>query len=371
MFNVCVVGYGNMGSAVAHALKRRGKCNVLVCDKSAPARDLARANGHDQVFSEVPRVSHRVDWWLVCVETPAPNGEPNYSVLFGCLQEIQQTNRGRVAVLSTLYPGYPSQLEELMHVYQPVFLRAGNIDDSANDWANPGKTVIGAIREEHAADYLSGVLDGPQEPVTVTSVSSAAWAKMLHNAFMCLKITFANQALAVGARWIHVITALAENERGRLMTLSHTRPGPPFDGPCLPKDSAVMATKSGFWKRVDYENKTRATWLWYEALGLGHGKVAVVGCSFRPGYDDMRGSWLLPFLAGAGPDIVRIWDPNMPRHKWDLLARRDPVVLSLKPLVTETREELDAWAGEVRACVLYNTDNTKRLITLPFVDVYL
>ncbi|QPJ65329.1 MAG: nucleotide sugar dehydrogenase [Candidatus Nitrohelix vancouverensis] len=354
-YDLAMIGLGNMGISVLGAFLHRGKtCMGIDIDVSKlnalqSGKMIVRESGAAEIF-EKARNEKRLDYAtgidqiknakvvFISVQTPAKGNECDYSALSGVLRQIalQAAPDQAVIIGSTIFPG--GLADELLNelrdrpdirlIYEPVFLRAGY---GIEDYLRPGKLVLGIDDPDNPppeiAELLSQVVEA--EPKWV-SLQEAEWIKMVHNAWMCGKISFANEMGAlcdeykVDTNRIFDI-CFSENAQGRLMTLSHMKPGAPYSGPCLPKDATILGgilEKQGRpWMqsgsvlealRVSNENYIDAIVEQWLATGRETGKpLGLVGLTFRPGFDEMRGSLALPFIRRALAEglEVRGYDP--------------------------------------------------------------
>jgi UDPglucose 6-dehydrogenase len=193
------------------------------------------------------------------------------------------------------------------------------------------ETVISLYRHiENKRDELAGVAgiapvsDPPASQYFATNRTSAELIKVTANAFLALKISFANSiaklADATGADIKEVMDVVGADRRiGRAFLDA----GRGYGGGCFPKDVTGLissATKHG----VDLGIMTAASDLnetmpgyiankIYEQIGeLRSKKVAVLGLSFKSGTSDARkspGVKLANILSHAGA-TVRAYDPQ-------------------------------------------------------------
>ena len=225
---------------------------------------------------------------------------------------------------------------DLPLVYEPVFLRAGF---GIEDYLRPGKLVFGLEDPRRVPascrQLFASVVEA--EPRCVTW-EEAEWVKMVHNAWMGVKIAFANEidqlcrGFNADTRQVLKI-AFEETARGRLLTLSHMMPGPPYSGPCLPKDAAVLGglvastgprgcRRRGSVARLRASNERFVEALVEEWIGKGRASgqpLGIVGASFRPDFNEMRFSLALPFIRRAHDEglAVLAYDPLFDGIGWE------------------------------------------------------
>jgi UDPglucose 6-dehydrogenase len=163
-------------------------------------------------------------------------------------------------------------------------------------------------------------------PFLVTTLPTAQLVKVAANAFLATKVSFINAMAevceAVGADVVPLAQALSHDNRigGRFLV-----PGLGFGGGCLPKDIRAFGTTakelgvtsvSAWLDEVDRVNLRRRARMVDLALDLVAGSlegrsVCVLGCSFKPGSDDIRDSPALDVagsLHGLGARVT-VYDP--------------------------------------------------------------
>jgi UDPglucose 6-dehydrogenase len=274
-------------------------------------------------------------------------------------------------------------------------LRAGF---GIEDYTRPGKFLFGvedpARVPEPVRVHFGSVVEA--EPRFVTW-EEAEWIKMVHNAWMGVKICFANeidqlcQAYQADTRQV-LRVAFEENDRGRLMTLSHMMPGPPYSGPCLPKDAAVLggivAEHAPKWMQsegVCHALRT-SNERFIEALvdewitgGQDSGRpLGIVGTSFRPDFNEMRCSLALPFIRRAQSERLTVlgYDPafeGLGREDYLLACRGDKELEGLYDWVRYPLETVWRRAGAVLLNRRLSPTEIERVRGLPrpyVVDLY-
>ena len=394
--DVAVIGLGNMGVSVLCACLDRGlsgigidtdpaKTSELAAGRTVvPERDAELMLTRALAEGRLRTGRHAADAAtagvvFIAVQTPAKDQECDYTVLKSVLRDVADTApRGQVIVIgSTVFPGALAReilpalaaRPDLEVVYQPVFLRAGF---GIRDYQQPGKLVAGVRdpRRPHPAlqSLFSRVVE---ETPRYVRYEEAEWIKMVHNAWMCVKISFANEIGALcgeqGADADAVMDlSFREGPRGRLLTSSHMTPGPPYSGPCLPKDAQVLAGlldssrhrdwfQAGVCTALRTSNERQRDTLvrrWLDG-NRGSGRpLGIIGVAFRPEFNEVRGSLALDFFQAAraaGADVLA-YDPafeGIDRPAYELAARQDKAVAGLYESVRHPIERVWADTGAV------------------------
>ena len=209
----------------------------------------------------------------------------------------------------------------------PEFLREGS---AVRDFLEPDRIVIGADSARARSLLLELYKASVDCPIVLTSVTTAEFIKQAANAFLASKISFINvvsdlcDALDVDVTTVARAIGLDPRIGGHFL-----KAGLGFGGSCLPKDLSALINVAedhgvdvGMLREVERINNARierllakierALWV------LQHKVIAVLGVTFKPDTDDIRGApslTVVPWLRAAGADL-RIFDPaGMPKLK--------------------------------------------------------
>jgi UDPglucose 6-dehydrogenase len=323
---VAIVGAGYVGLALAAYLVQRGRSVFLV--EIDPERRGALANGELPIYEdgvdsvlipavrdaavvvtgELERALDATRMVFVAVGTPSgSDGQPDLDAVSTVVSELRtHAKPGTVVVLkSTVPPGtgrlFQDQLEgppyRLPVVSCPEFLREGS---ALHDMHFAARHVIGGDDEEATA-RVGAVVGSPGTPVIMTDSASSELIKYGSNAFLALKISFANElarlADRVGADIVSVLQGMGLDPR---IGAAGMQAGLGFGGCCLPKDVRALIgtaeyhnTAFGTLTAALHVNHTQRA-LFAEKIRhaldgrLAGRKVAILGLAFKPGTDDMR-----------------------------------------------------------------------------------
>lgn len=209
--------------------------------------------------------------------------------------------------------------------YNPEFLSEGNALEGT---LNPDRVVIGADEAESGSELLKfyKALYRTRNPKTlVTNSVNAELMKYANNAFLATKVSFINEVanLCSTVKGADVQVVARGLGMDRRIGASHLEAGIGYGGSCLPKDVAGMTRYAKAKRRrlrvveaasaansaqrqvvVDIARK--------KLRGLRGRNVALLGISFKPGTDDIRGSVsvaLVEDLLRAGCK-VKVYDPQ-------------------------------------------------------------
>jgi UDPglucose 6-dehydrogenase len=257
---------------------------------------------------------------FICVGTPARgDGEANLLAMERSATAIAHHARDGVVVVekSTVPAGTADRLRLALAregdslrfdvACNPEFLREGS---ALRDALEPDRIVIG-VESERAAVVLRRLYEPLTRngvPLIETDIKTAELAKAASNAFLALKISYAN-ALAricerLGADIRAVTDVMGADAR---IGGSFLAAGLGYGGYCFPKDVVILerlAARVGYdfpllreVDRLNHESVEATAAKIEEALwNLDEKRIAIFGLAFKPGTDDVR---LSPALALA------------------------------------------------------------------------
>ena len=281
-----------------------------------------------EVVDEIERVE-TPDLLFVAVGTPiAEDGTPDESQLSAALESLRRFPTLDVSVRSTLSPGTSVRLPRLLGrtdghriSTNPEFLRQGS---AMEDFARPSRIVIGRFPE--TGDEHLGKLESLYADVTaprlIVDVSAAELIKNVANAFLALKLSFVNEVASLSEEYgVDVGDVLAGIGLDPRIGTAYMRPGLGFGGSCLPKELDVLSDagrRQGLPMHiaraaalVNGEQQDRFARRLLSELGPEPARIGVLGLSFKPNTDDLRGSPAVAVvrrLLTAGHSVV-VYDP--------------------------------------------------------------
>jgi UDPglucose 6-dehydrogenase len=284
---------------------------------------------------------------LVCVPTPSgADGSADLAAVDTAVDQLASVLRpGAVlAVKSTVPVGTTRRMGDRLRptgiraVSNPEFLREGH---AIYDFRHPDRIIIGVDDGGDAADVVSAVY-GAGSATLKMSPESAELAKYASNAFLAVKISYANSlarlCARVGANIDDVTRCMGADVR---IGQHFLQPGPGWGGSCLPKDTAALlhtgrlndvplpevqaarVTNAGQPGRVaETLNRTMAT-------SLRRARVTALGLTFKAGTSDVRDSPALTIcaeLARTGAQITG-YDPRLAAIDHEPLRRSSIVTV--------------------------------------------
>jgi UDPglucose 6-dehydrogenase len=305
-------------------------------------KTLVPTNSYEQ---SVPRSSVVFS----CVGTPDnPDGSSNLTYIFSAASEaLELLPRNAIYVQKSTVPVgtgqniidiFAKKRSDITYVSNPEFLRESTaiFDTLWFDRVVVGsKDPVGAEKilniYRNLQDYRkeiserADIKNGPDNGVYIsTNLNSAELIKVTSNAFLALKISFANSIAmlsdAAGANINEVMDAVGADTRiGR----AFLNAGRGYGGGCFPKDVSGLISSSNTFgidmeimKAAQNVNDSMPGYIIKKLLGelknLEERKIAILGLAFKAGTSDVRkspGISLANLLKKNGAD-VRTYDPQ-------------------------------------------------------------
>lgn len=400
--HVTVIGCGYVGLVTAVGLAEQGlqvrafdvdrgrvaACRALDFPIMEPGlAEAARGAGDRLTFHDVREEPWSSRSMFTFVAVPTPQGEaghPNLSMLGEALEWIACSGPGPgsdnlIVIRSTVPPGTArwAQREiarlvgrEVPVVANPEFLQEGR---ALQDFRAPSRVVIGGD-DPGAAGRLRDLLSFTSAPVVLMSTSAAELAKYGSNAFLAIRVSFANELAALaereGADALEVLGAIGMDPRigSRYLT-----PGIGYGGSCLPKDVAALISMGNAHgqpmdllvatRAVNHEQRQRVLRALASRLGtLTDRRISVLGLAFKPGTNDVRespGLLLADELVRTGADVIA-WDPVV--QDAELPSVRRPIVAEADLMRAITGSDAIVLATEWEEAVLLDLTRAARVM---------
>ncbi len=278
---------------------------------------------------------------FVCVPTPSGiDGSADLSAVDAAVEHLAGVlEPGAVlAMKSTVPVGTTRRLTERLcgrqvrTVSNPEFLRESH---AVYDFRNPDRILIGAD-DDAAADTVEQLYGAAAGGALRMSPESAELAKYASNAFLAVKISYANSlaqlCARVGADIGDVTRCMGADVRIGPHFLA---PGPGWGGSCLPKDTAELVhTGHSHGVQLAEVSSARSTNLaqagrirdvLHETMtvSLAGARITALGLTFKAGTCDLRDSPALTVcgeLTRAGAQIAG-YDPRLGMMDHGVLRR--------------------------------------------------
>ncbi len=272
---------------------------------------------------------------FIAVATPARrDGETDLSRVIAASEELADTLEDRtiVVIKSTVPLGTPQALKRILEAHGrvegrdytlvalPEFLQEGH---AVHDFLHPTRIVIGAV-DPQARSEVRALFAGFDAPVIETSFEHAMLIKYASNAFLAMRVSFANELAsicdAVGADVSEVLRGLGDDPR---IGHAYLTPGVGFGGPCLEKDLLSLIRfaegagyETAFLRAILEKNHHQIRQVIRRVTDLLNGDlyartIAVLGLAFKPGTSDVRNSLavrIIDRLQRQGA-VIHAYDP--------------------------------------------------------------
>lgn len=252
-----IVGSGFVGQATGKGLAHHGH-SVTFLDTDPSRVAAMRAQGF-RAMQPDEASDINSDLTMFCVPTPTVNGAFQLDPVYRAVESFAERLRGHsgyhVVVMRSTVP--PTTTREVVIplietvsgkkagrdfgvVMQPEFLREVHAEQ---DFARPWLILIGEL-DQRSGDVVDKLFRDFEAPIRHVSLEEAEFQKYVHNSFNAVKIAFFNEmrlvANAKGWDSEAVFNAVAESCEGMWNPLYGVRDFGPFDGSCLPKDTAAL-----------------------------------------------------------------------------------------------------------------------------------
>lgn len=284
--------------------------------------------GRLHFFDDLEAAAQHARIVIVAVGTPSrDDGSADLTALRAAINELSSVRFitwPTIVVRSTVPPGTSDEIASFVKhwadlVHAPEFLREGS---AVHDFLHPDRIVIGCESPLAGVPYVT-LLEPLQRPVVFTSRCNAELIKCCSNAFLALKVSFANEVAnlcdAFGATSDDVLRGIGYDQR---IGAQFLRPGIGFGGPCFEKDVKsikYVSERHGIGNelvsatlRVNDAQPRRVLELLAREVGdLPALTIGVWGLAFKAGTDDIRDSLALRILhelAERGARTI-VYDP--------------------------------------------------------------
>jgi UDPglucose 6-dehydrogenase len=402
--SISVFGLGKLGLTLASSLSANGH-QVIGVDIDS-SRVAAINNGSIQTnepgvmerlkkgrkllsATTVPETAvHSTDLSIIIVPTPSNTiGGFSLHYVMEAIEMIGRSIRTKkekhfVSVMSTVFPGSSDtwiipQLETtserrlgegLGYCYSPFFVALGEIVKGIE---SPEYVLIGETTQE-SGDCCVSAFDvvSPKTPIIRMCPLEAEITKLASNAHDTMRVSFANQLMAVciemGARVDLITEALSHRIGSRFL-----KGGGSFGGPCWPRDNkafSLMLKSVGLTEKIpvsiDEFNQEHSKYLFrkiFEHASNGT-KIGIMGLSYKTGTDFTEQAWSLNLIQWLLEERYQVigWDPlakprikgmhlasngNQCLQEADLTVIAQPLieVKSLDWRLAKTKKIIDCW----------------------------
>jgi len=312
------------------AMLEEGKCPIF--EEQLPQL-LQKHKGARLFFStSLAKTIKDAEVIFICVGTPPKeDGSPDLSYVERVSKDIGKAlDHYAIIVEKSTVPVRTAEwmrdvLKENISVefdvaVNPEFLREGT---SVHDFLSPERIVVGT-ESEKAKKVMNDVYEPLRAPIIHTTLNSAELIKHASNAFLAMKISYANLVSQLCDKTSADIEMVMDGVgMDRRIGKQFLRAGLGYGGFCFPKDleafisvfkkHGVDASLLEDVQKINGKQRRHVVELAKELLGDLSGKtVGVLGLAFKPNTDDVRFSpacFLIQDLQEKGAK-VRATDPQ-------------------------------------------------------------
>lgn len=259
---------------------------------------------------------------FICVPTEGLNGELDLSIVNDVLVKLDNLNVKNIWIRSTI--DKPTVFKNLKtkksNIFSfPEFLREGKCWD---DFFSPPLMVLGGekVKKTRIFNILKNKIFEP----SICTCQEAITVKIACNAFHALKVVFANEVRNISwSKSINVdrVMEIFVKDTKLNISSSYLKPGLPFGGPCLPKDTQAMANslfdsrkKLNLFNSIIERNELVKEIYSQKIIDLGYKNIGFYGLEFKPATGDLRNSPII--------DIAKFVSKNLNVFVFDILLNK-------------------------------------------------
>ncbi len=350
--NISIIGTGYVGLVTGACFADLGN-NVICADNNIEKikslkkglitiyepglEEMVKRNkkeGRLTFISSIKEAVSKSDVIFICVGTPSKeNGEADLLFIEKVSRDIAANIKSYKLIVekSTVPVETGERVKDIIKSFKknkvkfdvasnPEFLREGS---AIEDFMHPDRIVIG-VESKKAKGLLVELYSLFKAPLVITDIKGAEVIKHASNSFLATKISFINAISniceKVGADVVEVAKGIGLDKR---INTSFLNAGVGYGGSCFPKDvnafihiSERLGYDFGLLREVRKINEAQKDLLIkkieHMLWNLPGKTIGVLGLSFKPDTDDMRGAPSLDIitrLQGAGCNI-KAYDPE-------------------------------------------------------------
>jgi len=306
--------FGNKVYVIGHTKEKIDKLNSGIIPIYEPGlEELVKKNVNAKrlIFTlDYNPAIPESDVVFIAVGTPTTKtGDADLSTVLAVAEKIGQNLKGYTVVTtkSTVPAGTNKKVKRILEESKPQgtevdyasipeFLREGT---AISDTTNPDRVVIGTDCKR-AQELLIKLHEPIKAPLVLTNFETAELIKYASNAFLALKISYANAIAklseSLGADALKVLEGIGADKRIGNKFLS---PGPGYGGSCFPKDvkALISIAKDNDYQfslleeveNINHQSRRDIVRKARKILGdLRNRQIGILGLAFKANTDDMR-----------------------------------------------------------------------------------
>lgn len=242
---------------------------------------------------------------FICVPTNSKEGRLNLDSVKSVIRELDKIGEFNIWIRSTV--DTPSVFETLnsrtSRIFSfPEFLREGKCWE---DFFDPPLLILGGDKCEDTLIY--SLLNDKIRKPNVCNIAEAITVKIASNAFHALKVTFTNELRNI--EWIEKIDlakvmSIFSTDHKLNISNAYLKPGLPFGGPCLPKDTLALSSvikrndgsKNLFLSILESNDYIHLNYAKAISERFKDKTIGFYGLEFKPGTGDLRNSPIIEII---------------------------------------------------------------------------
>ncbi len=184
--------------------------------------------------------------------------------------------------------------------------------------------VVGLDNYNSGKEIVNDIFGfNPMSPLEFTNFKTAEFVKYVDNAYHATKVVFANEIYSIGSNLgvdVQHANKIFLMDKKLNISEKYLRPGTPFGGSCLPKDTRAILKLAQqadvtipFFNGLIQSNKEHQKRLLEKVMSFGKNKVLIYGLTFKQNTDDIRESpflFLLNDLVSSGIEVL-VYDSDL------------------------------------------------------------
>lgn len=259
MASIAIIGSGFVGQANGKVLAQQGH-RVLFVDIDASKLAQLKEDGYRTRTPEEIKKEEHIDICFVAVPTPTVGGKIQLTAIREAARDLAGllSHLGTypiVVLKSTVPPGTTRDIvipileqysgkkagDDFGIVFEPEYLRQAT---ALEDAKTPRMITIGSL-DKRTGDVIAWLRAPFHRPIRHVSIEAAELQKYVHNLFNANKTSFFNEMREIG-EMLHiedidtVFDITMETAEAAWNPRYGIRNFGPFDGACLPKDTAAF-----------------------------------------------------------------------------------------------------------------------------------
>ena len=268
---IAIIGLGYVGLTLALALADKGvkvlgiEINPDVYTKLSKGIPTRNESGLDKylkrnlgknfnVFLNLDNLPEKPTVYIICVPTPIKNNLPNMDHLIKATKSIGKSMSGDELVIvrstspvgttrKTIIPVLETELKNrnIINPINIVFAPERTAEGIALKELNKLPQIIGGINEDSALKAIKLFRKLTPTIIQVSSIESAEMIKLIDNSFRDVRFAYANEIMLLCEKVGVDVHECITNSNTEYSRNNIPLPSPGVGGPCLSKDSYLLA----------------------------------------------------------------------------------------------------------------------------------